>query len=260
MGGRQSQEPAPAPMDISPRPTSGTTHRSSSSQHHSSPRHSSSPHSLHHDPPQSSSQDGSPQSRLPTLSNYPHMRPVARTHSQSASSRLQERHSLRTSPRTPAEQFLELNIALSTLQQRLQARAEARESSQSSLHPSSLPAGLPLLFFRPVPTLQCPVCSKDIPSSDMEAHMSQCMSRPRVTYNGESSVFHVCLTFLCSCFQLTLLHRTLESAVSALMTWYQVIHNILPFLWNLQLSLNSQRRRDCPASMPVYLPSQVCIY
>ena len=73
--------------------------------------------------------------------------------------------------------------------------------------------------------LQCPVCSKDIPSSDMEAHMSQCMSRPRVTYNGESSVFHVCLTFLCSCFQLTLLHRTLESAVSALMTWYQVIHN-----------------------------------
>jgi E3 ubiquitin-protein ligase ZNRF1/2 len=186
MGGRQSQEPAPAPMDISPRPTSGTTHRSSSSQHHSSPRHSSSPHSLHHDPPQSSSQDGSPQSRLPTLSNYPHMRPVARTHSQSASSRLQERHSLRTSPRTPAEQFLELNIALSTLQQRLQARAEARESSQSSLHPSSLPAGLPLLFFRPVPTLQCPVCSKDIPSSDMEAHMSQCMSRPRVTYNVDT--------------------------------------------------------------------------
>ena len=189
MGGRQSQEPTPAPLDISPRLTSATTHRSSSSQHHSSPRHSSPPHSLHHDPPQSSSQDASPLPRLPTLSNYPHMRPVARTHSQSASSRLQERHSLRSSPRTPAEQFLELNIALSTLQQRLQARAEARERSQSSLHPSSLPAGLPLLFFRPVPS-RCPLSLSRVTTVECccSSAVSCMLQRHSIVGNGGSHV------------------------------------------------------------------------
>ena len=137
MGGRQSQEPAPAPVDVPPPPpclSRVSTHRSSQHQ-------SASPPSLHRSLP--TSQDASPL-RLPTLSDYPHIRAVARPHTSSTSHRHHERHS---SSRTPADQFLELNIALSTLQERLQARAEARERS---LHPSSLPAGLPLLFFRPV--------------------------------------------------------------------------------------------------------------
>lgn len=32
--------------------------------------------------------------------------------------------------------------------------------------------------------LQCPLCSKDVPSSEMQAHTAQCITRPRVTYNG----------------------------------------------------------------------------
>lgn len=152
MGGRQSQEPSPAPLDISPPPSrsvsSGSTHRSSSSHRHSSPHHSTPPTALHHHLPLSTSRESSP--RLPTLSDYPNIRPAARPHGQSGVNRLQDRHSLRPSSRTSADQLLELNIALSALQQRLQARAEARERSYSSLHPASLPAGLPLLFFRPV--------------------------------------------------------------------------------------------------------------
>ena len=232
MGGRQSQEPSPAPLDISPPPSrsvsSGSTHRSSSSHRHSSPHHSTPPTALHHHLPLSTSRESSP--RLPTLSDYPNIRPAARPHSQSGVNRLQDRHSLRPSSRTSADQLLELNIALSALQQRLQARAEARERSHSSLHPASLPAGLPLLFFRPVSSkvfslshvvfltletaLQCPVCSKDVPSSEMDTHMSQCVSRPRVTYNGVSSCGSFALVSLFHWVQWILWPRSQESAVS----------------------------------------------
>ena len=117
-------------------------------------------------------------------------------------------------------------MALSTLQRRLQARAEAGGRPHSHRHhsrsyQSALDGGLPLFFFRqiaselaasylccekmqsvsersapplslcPPPALQCPLCSKDVLSSEMEAHMVQCAARPRVTYNG--SLPHTCV-------------------------------------------------------------------
>ena len=64
--------------------------------------------------------------------------------------------------------------------------------------------------------------------------MPQCMRRPRVTYNSESSVVQCFTLHSLFLFQLTLLRRTLENAVSASMTWCQVIHDAL-FFSNLLL-------------------------
>lgn len=162
MGGRQSQEPSPSPVEV--------THHAPSSSH------------------------------LPALSEYPHLRPALRPHSHGP-----PRNTLypfeedlppspsRPAPRTSAEQLMELDIALTTLQHRLQARRGAHERPQGhrhhihiAPHPSSLNSGLPLLFFRQIATLQCPLCSKDVLSSEMEAHMAQCVTRPRVTYNADT--------------------------------------------------------------------------
>jgi E3 ubiquitin-protein ligase ZNRF1/2 len=188
MGGRQSQEPSAAPLDVAPPSlsTSITHNHVLPSHRHSSTHQHTPPSSYRHQPP-SSHEDSPP--RLPTLSDYPHLRLAPRAHSagQSSSSRLQPPQPARPSSQVSAERLLELNIALATLQERLQARAEAQgRYPHSTLHPASFPSGLPLLFFRPVSTVQCPVCSKDVPSSEMETHMPQCVNRPRVTYNVDT--------------------------------------------------------------------------
>jgi hypothetical protein len=192
MGGRQSQEPSPSPVEVThhvPPPSQFTRHTPPSTHltHHTPPP----THLTRHTPPPS-------HLHVPTLSEYPHLHPVPMPHTPSRpGNRLQadrpptvSRHGSLTS----AEQLMELDIALTTLQRRLQARGEARDRPHSHRHrstahhnmphPALLSNGLPLLFLRQIRTLQCPLCSKDVPSSEMEAHMAKCMARPRVTYNG----------------------------------------------------------------------------
>lgn len=34
---------------------------------------------------------------------------------------------------------------------------------------------------------KCPVCSKFVPSDEMDLHLVMCLTKPRITYNGKSS-------------------------------------------------------------------------
>jgi len=47
---------------------------------------------------------------------------------------------------------------------------------------SSLASSLPLFFS--VRDFKCFVCSKQIPADDVEAHIMMCLTKPRLTYNG----------------------------------------------------------------------------
>lgn len=33
---------------------------------------------------------------------------------------------------------------------------------------------------------KCPVCSKFVPSDEMDLHLVMCLTKPRITYNGKS--------------------------------------------------------------------------
>ena len=204
MGGRQSQEASPAVASQTP----------PSTHHHTTPP-------LHHHTAPPSQHGTSHHQSHPVLSEYRHLHPTSSASQRHQEQQLPSLSrsltlcvssdivacvdiSYRSASHTPAaaEQLMELNIALATLQQRLRAREEARARPHSASHHASLPTGLPLLFFRQIASqplgapeitsrsiffpiaLQCPLCSKDVPSTEMEAHTVQCMSRPRVTYNG----------------------------------------------------------------------------
>lgn len=41
----------------------------------------------------------------------------------------------------------------------------------------------------PVVGFKCPVCSKFVPSDEMDLHLVLCLTKPRVTYNGKSYFF-----------------------------------------------------------------------
>ncbi len=35
------------------------------------------------------------------------------------------------------------------------------------------------------PGIKCPVCSKFVPPDDIECHLVMCLTKPRISYNGE---------------------------------------------------------------------------
>lgn len=37
---------------------------------------------------------------------------------------------------------------------------------------------------------KCPVCSKFVPSDEMDLHLVMCLTKPRITYNGKSGALN----------------------------------------------------------------------
>lgn len=58
---------------------------------------------------------------------------------------------------------------------------------------------------------KCPVCSKFVPSDEMDLHLVMCLTKPRITYNGkyilEHEHFSIIVDFMKSMFQSKILEE-----------------------------------------------------